>query len=570
VTLDDLPTHRGRERDVDSLISQGRYRRLRLVALTAVSVVAVVPLLIMAGVNYYQYRQAFRAELGQPMVSLVTSGKQGLESFLDERMSALQLLVRERTYGDLRDPAHLGRVLVNMKQAFGGFVDLGVLDDKGVQVTYAGPFELAGRSYESAPWYHEVTKHGSYVSDVFTGYRNAPHIVVAVEHDTDSGHFFVLRATIDTELINRLVASLATRPSSDAFLVDQARVLQTPSRIYGAALEQAQLPPLGPGGQPQLTQLTDGRGVDLMVSYARIEHSPFTLVLVSPQGELLAGWLALRRNLLVFLGVSVVLILAVVSVGTTYMVNRYREADMLRAAAYHKMEYTNKMAALGRLSAGVAHEINNPLSIITEKAGLLKDLLLMAKETPPKDRVLELVDSVLRSADRCGNITHRLLGFAKHMEVRSEAIDLDGLLVEVLGFLEKEATYRNITVDFAFPDAPPRIVSDRGQLQQVFLNIINNAFAAVDDHGRIEIGIRDTGSDAVAVWIADDGVGIAEEHLPHIFDPFFTTKKGAGTGLGLSITYGIVQKLGGDIAVQSKVGEGTRFTVTLPRGSTDV
>lgn len=570
MTLDDLPTHRGRERDVDSLISQGRYRRLRLVALTAVSVVAVVPLLIMAGVNYYQYRQAFRAELGQPMVSLVTSGKQGLESFLDERMSALQLLVRERTYGDLRDPAHLGRVLVNMKQAFGGFVDLGVLDDKGVQVTYAGPFELAGRSYESAPWYHEVTKHGSYVSDVFTGYRNAPHFVVAVEHDTDSGHFFVLRATIDTELINRLVASLATRPSSDAFLIDQAGVLQTPSRTYGAALEQAQLPPLGPGGQPQLTQLTDGRGVDLMVSYARIEHSPFTLVLVSPQGELLAGWLALRRNLLVFLGVSVVLILAVVSVGTTYMVNRYREADMLRAAAYHKMEYTNKMAALGRLSAGVAHEINNPLSIITEKAGLLKDLLLMAKETPPKDRVLELVDSVLRSADRCGNITHRLLGFAKHMEVRSEAIDLDGLLVEVLGFLEKEATYRNITVDFAFPDTPPRIVSDRGQLQQVFLNIINNAFAAVDDHGRIEIGIRDTGSDAVAVWIADDGVGIAEEHLPHIFDPFFTTKKGAGTGLGLSITYGIVQKLGGDIAVQSKVGEGTRFTVTLPRGSTDV
>jgi two-component system, NtrC family, sensor kinase len=116
----------------------------------------------------------------------------------------------------------------------------------------------------------------------------------------------------------------------------------------------------------------------------------------------------------------------------------------------------------------------------------------------------------------------------------------------------------------------PSTVADAGQLQQVFLNIINNAFAVVDDHGRIEIGIRDTGSDAVAVWIADDGVGIAEEHLPHIFDPFFTTKKGAGTGLGLSITYGIVQKLGGDIAVQSKVGEGTRFTVTLPRGSTDV
>jgi two-component system, NtrC family, sensor kinase len=262
-----------------------------------------------------------------------------------------------------------------------------------------------------------------------------------------------------------------------------------------------------------------------------------------------------------------VLILAVVSLGTTVMVNRYREADMLRAAAYHKMEYSNKMAALGRLSAGVAHEINNPVSIITEKAGLLKDLLLMSQETPPKDKVLELVESVIRSAERCGTITHRLLGFARHMEVRREPIDLDELLVEVLGFLEKEASYRNITVDFAFPETPPRIVSDRGQLQQVFLNIINNAFAAVDDHGRIEIGVREVEGDRVAVWIADDGVGIAEEHLSRIFDPFFTTKKGAGTGLGLSITYGIVKKLGGDIAVESTVGEGTRFTVTLPKGS---
>jgi two-component system, NtrC family, sensor kinase len=454
-----------------------------------------------------------------------------------------------------------------MKQSFGGFVDLGVLDDRGVQIAYAGPYQLEDRSYADAPWYRQVTQHGTYVSDVFTGYRNVPHSVVAVEHDTDAGRFFVLRATIDMEVINRLVAALATQPSSDAFLLDAEGVLQTPSRTYGAPLERTPLPALTSGGQAQLTELQDQRGENLALAYARIEHSPFTLVLMRPEQAQLAGWLGLRRNLLVFLGVSVVLILAVVSLGTTVMVNRYREADMLRAAAYHKMEYSNKMAALGRLSAGVAHEINNPVSIITEKAGLLKDLLLMSQETPPKDKVLELVESVIRSAERCGTITHRLLGFARHMEVRREPIDLDELLVEVLGFLEKEASYRNITVDFAFPETPPRIVSDRGQLQQVFLNIINNAFAAVDDHGRIEIGVREVEGDRVAVWIADDGVGIAEEHLSRIFDPFFTTKKGAGTGLGLSITYGIVKKLGGDIAVESTVGEGTRFTVTLPKGS---
>jgi signal transduction histidine kinase len=252
------------------------------------------------------------------------------------------------------------------------------------------------------------------------------------------------------------------------------------------------------------------------------------------------------------------------------MVNRARQADLQRAAAYHKMEYSNKMAALGRLSAGVAHEINNPVSIINEKAGLLKDLLLMSQEMPPKERMLELVDSVLRSADRCGGITHRLLGFAKHMEVRTETIELDELLKEVLGFLEKEAAYRNLTVDLDFPEEAPTIVSDRGQLQQVFLNIINNAFAAVDDGGRIEIGIRAMERERVAVWVQDTGVGIPEEHLNRIFDPFFTTKKGGGTGLGLSITYGIVQKLGGDITVKSRPGEGARFTIILPKGKAEL
>jgi signal transduction histidine kinase len=249
------------------------------------------------------------------------------------------------------------------------------------------------------------------------------------------------------------------------------------------------------------------------------------------------------------------------------MVRRARESDLKRAALYHKMEYTNKMAAIGRLGAGVAHEINNPLAIITEKAGLLKDLLTFSEETPPKEKMVELVDSVLRSAERCGGITHRLLGFAKHMDVGHEAIDLDNLLREVLSFLDKEAAYRRIRIDFAYGEEPPMVVSDRGQLQQVFLNIINNAFAAVDDGGHIEIGIEPVGEDSVAISVADDGVGIPEAQIRQIFDPFFTTKKGAGTGLGLSITYGIVQKLGGQISVRSQVGEGTSFTVTLPIGS---
>jgi len=568
--LDTIPDGLPPTEDDESLISEARYRRILLAAVSSVSVVAIVPLLIMTWVNYHQYERAFREEQTRPIVRFVANGKQSMEAFLSERTAALQYVLREETHDDLRDPDLLARVLANMKTAFGGFVDLGLIEADGTQVSYAGPYELEGRNYEDYPWFQEVIRRGVYVSDVFLGYRDFPHFVIAIFRETGPGQGFVLRATIDTDFIDRLVQTLLIQPGGDAFLLNGEGILQTRSRSYGGVLERARIPLLPFSTQTEILEVRDDAGETHIVAYALVDGSPFTLVLVSSGTALQAGWPALRRNLVLFLAASVVLILGVVIWGSNWMVNRAREADLHRAACYHKMEYTNKMAALGRLSAGVAHEINNPVSIITEKAGLLKDLLLMSETMPPKERMMDLVDSVLRSADRCGGITHRLLGFAKHMQVRAETIDLDLLLKEVLGFLEKEAAYRGLEVVLDFPEDPPTTVSDRGQLQQVFLNIINNAFAAVDDGGRIEIGIREVEPDSVAIWVADNGVGIPEEHLSHIFDPFFSTKKGAGTGLGLSITYGIVQKLGGQISVSSKVGDGTRFTVTLPRGKAQV
>ena len=554
------------EPDQGLLMSRSRYRKILWTAVLSVSVIAVLPLLIMTSVYYLQYQEAFHAELTRPMVRFAAHGKQSLESFLSERLSALTMVIREGSFEELRDSKDLTRLLKNLKQAFGGFVDLGVIDEEGVQVSYAGPYELEGKNYREHDWFDEVKQRGVYVSDVFMGYRNLPHFVIAIQQDLRPAEGFVLRATIDTDVINRLVRSLVVQVSGDAFIINQEGILQSPSRFYGDVLGRVPLPVLPYSTQAELVEMEDENGKPLIVSYAQIDRSPFTLVLLSSPGAMQAGWLSLKRELLVFLAISIVLILAVTIGGSTYMINRAQEADRKRAALYHKMEYANKMAAIGRLGAGVAHEINNPLSIITEKAGLLKDLLTMSEEQPPKDKLIGLLDSVLNSADRCGGITHRLLGFAKHMDVQKENINLDQLLREVLGFLEKEASYRDIHIVFDHTEEPPSIVGDRGQLQQVFLNIVNNAFAAVETGGRIEIGIKEAGEDAVVVSIADDGVGIAPDHLAHIFDPFFTTKKGAGTGLGLSITYGIVHKMGGKISVNSKMGEGTCFTVTLPRG----
>jgi signal transduction histidine kinase len=278
----------------------------------------------------------------------------------------------------------------------------------------------------------------------------------------------------------------------------------------------------------------------------------------------MANLFKIRNRLMWFLGISMIIIVIVILGSTSYVVRLLRKSEMRQAKVLHDMEYTNKMASIGRLAAGVAHEINNPLAIINEKAGLIKDFATLKPDFNYKDKTINGVDSILKSVERCSAITHRLLGFAKRMDVNTEVIDLELLLKEVVGFLEKEASLRNIEINFNIADELPSIASDRGQLQQVFLNILTNAYYAVREGGKIDIHANQVSKYDLEISIADTGVGISEENLEHIFEPFYTTKGKYGTGLGLSITYGIVQKLGGNISVKSKLGEGTQFSVHLP------
>ena len=295
-----------------------------------------------------------------------------------------------------------------------------------------------------------------------------------------------------------------------------------------------------------------------------INGTRLTLVVVN-QPTLLHKWGFLRINVLAMVGLSVIAILAVIWWGTSTLVSRIYEADQRRAAMLHQVEYTNKLASIGRLAAGVAHEINNPVSIINEKVGLMKDILALDDEFKYKEKLLDQARVVQDSVVRVSEITHRLLGFARHLPLRSEELHIEALIKEVLGFLGKEADYRNIQIALDIPPETKPLEADKGQLQQVLLNVINNALAAMENGGRIDIQVREPDQDHLAISIADTGTGISKEDINNIFTPFFSTKGDRGTGLGLSITYGIAHKMGGDIQVESEPGQGTTFTILLPR-----
>ena len=520
----------------------------------------------MTAISYQQFDAVLSAELREPIKRLIVGAKKSLENFISERVSALSFIINDRSFEELTDEDTFGSTFVNLKEAIGGFVELNLIDSDGNQRVYAGSHPLDDANCKDEAWFREIAFRGVYVSDVFMGHRGYPHFVIAVRREVGRGEFYVLRASISVDVLDDYVRSIALRPSSDAFIINKDGILQTHARSkdYGDILGKFPYEAPSYSSVHELVDISDREGGHLIMGYAHIERSPFILIVIKKPQEFMRGMLTLKKRLIWFLAASTSVILLVIFWGSAYMVKRIKDSDQRRAEAVRDIEYTSKMASIGRLAAGVAHEVNNPLAIINERAGLLKDLTVDSQASPPKEKLLENIESIINSVERCSTITHRLLGFAKRMDVQTQTIDMDSLVKEVLSFLGKEASYRNVTVNFHIPADLPNIESDRGQLQQVFLNIISNAFDAVPDGGRIDITSRRDDEDSISVTISDNGPGISQENLRHIFDPFFSTKKEYGTGLGLSITYGIIDRLGGEIEVRSQEGEGTSFIVRLP------
>ncbi|MEJ2108441.1 MAG: ATP-binding protein [Acidobacteriota bacterium] len=542
-----------------------RYGRMWRKTVIAVSAVSILPLVSITSVNYFLYRRSFQKEVTQPIPSIASVTKYSLESFIEERIAAAKYVSSRERSEDLFDEKNLARIFTRMRQSFGGIVDVGVIDSKGIMRTYAGPYDLKEKDYRDQDWFGKVLVRDVYVSDIFLGHRQLPHFVIAVKLESEQGTPIIFRATIDTEGLAQQLQIAGHIQHSDAFLLNRDGILQTQSRLFGEAFQKfpGPIPPYTEG--PQLVEDLTVQEESYVMGYSFIDRSSFLFVIIANRKDVLAGWQLYKNEMLAFLILSSLAILVLIMRITSTWVERIKQADLRREASLHNIEHTNRMASIGRLAAGVAHEINNPLAIINEKAGLIKDLLGMTDQKPvDKERLLKQTDSIIQSVTRCSDITHRLLGFARHMDIKIEPVAIDALIRDVLGFLEKEADYRDIQIDMNVADTLPTVHSDRGQLQQLFLNLINNAFEAMKKGGRLEITVGDRPPDRVMVKIKDDGIGIAQKDIEHIFEPFFSTKKTKGTGLGLSISYGIVKKLRGTIYVESELGKGTIFTVTLP------
>lgn len=230
--------------------------------------------------------------------------------------------------------------------------------------------------------------------------------------------------------------------------------------------------------------------------------------------------------------------------------------------AQAKLVHSEKLASLGRMAAGVAHEINSPLTGIVTFGHLLQ------KKFPEGSQDREDIDVIIEQANRCSNIIKGLLGFARATSAEKGAVNINDIVGSSLNMVKHKADFFNIKIVLNFDESLPSVKVDASQIQQVFLNMIINAADAMEGKGTFTVTTRtvdENGKKYVEVEFNDTGQGIAEENISKLFEPFFTTKPvGKGTGLGLAVSHGIVQDHGGKIRVTSTLGAGTSFFVRLP------
>ena len=551
------------------------YNRLfrRFVLLTMVC--SLVPLLLVGWWINIHYTRFAKSRMIDSFQTQLDHHRKIIELFLKERTSKLNVMARTHSRAQLTEGSKLHEVFEVLNRNDGSFTDLGVIDAGGNHLAYIGPYDLIDKNYADTFWFKEVMAKKITISDMFMGFRKVPHFIIAVLR-TEADKQWILRATIDTEIFRSLVESARVGHTGEVLLLNRSGVFQTSPRFSGKIMENAPFQT----GDPH-----DGIHIDILKGFQDVTDRKIPKQIVARTWLQEPCWmLAIRQDFtealdevnhanavtLIFLHLSAMIILIVTILITRHMITVIKRRDTEAEQLNKQYMQASKLASIGELSAGVAHEINNPLAIILTERQILIDMAAMAERMDPefKDQFTDSMAQIDVQIQRCKRITHNLLRFSRRTHSVIETVDLNAFIGEVVELMEREARTSGIKFFTDMAENLPELQSDPSQLQQVFLNLITNAMDAHDgkSYGTIRIT---TGPDAsgsgVQVKFTDTGSGIPKNIQEKIFDPFFTTKPvGKGTGLGLSICYSIIRRLGGDISVQSEPGNGTEFTLFLP------
>jgi two-component system NtrC family sensor kinase len=547
--------------------ANGHFRELFWRTLGRLLLLYFLPLFLLAFFFHLHYRNLVRDSLQAHLQVIAEHQANTFDLFLRERLVNLGNIIDDPRFGLSDLDRELPSLLRGLQMTSPAFVDLGVVSSDGSLTHYVGPVEYSSPvTYREEAWFKALLERDqrSVITEIYPGFRNQPHFTIAVRRG-EAGAYRIVRAALSPDRLAAYLATLEGANEVHAAIVTDQGVLQVATPTVGEVFRPSRFVP---PRQPERGFVSGGGPSDQPgYAYARLSETPWVLIVLdaTPGGE--AGFVAppdpfILVTLAVFLLAGVVILVRTRQVVTTRIAAEEHEAELSG-----QLVQAAKLASLGELAAGIAHEINNPLAIIAEEVGVLKDALepeFASEGSEPLD-LPDHLDAIHEAVFRCRDITRKLLTFVRKTEVSLQRQDLHELLDDVVDtMMGNELALSNVQVEKDYDPVVPHVLTDRNQLVQVFVNLVKNAIDAMPRGGHLGL-ITLLRGDSVLVSVRDTGCGIPAAHVERVFMPFFTTKDpGKGTGLGLSVSYTIIRNFGGEFYVESAPGKGSTFTVELP------
>lgn len=526
----------------------------------------LIPLSCLSVYFHFQFHVTLKETGKLNLAAIAESQRNTVDLFLQERLVNIYALFHSAAFSLSPSPDQMQVLLSRLRQASDAFVDLGFLNQSGFQIGYAGPYPfLQNKNYSQQEWFSQFMagERTHYISDIYLGFRNKPHFTIVARQVID-GIPYVLKATLDPDKFYLFLKTINHGKGVESAIINRQGHFQL-ADSQSLGLEHLQ------GFTPPHAVVSDASEINkngdaILVAHAWMKETPWALLVTEPLRVAYAQLYQARRIMWISSTIILAVVVAAIWFSTRTLIGKAKENAEVRQELHGQLLHATRLASLGELATGVAHEINNPMAIIVATTGVIKDMLNPDFHLPNDPATLtNELETIETAAFRVKGITQQLLNYGRKTHPELASCDINAILEDVLsGFKERELTLRNVLVQRNFQSGLPVVHVDPNQIRQVFLNLINNAGDAISGTGKITLSTR-LSDGRVQVCIADTGRGMDADQIKKIFNPFYTTKEvGKGTGLGLSVSLGIVESMGGTIEVQSLPRAGSAFTVTLP------
>lgn len=543
-----------------SILRDKHFRELRRNQLIRLSFTYLLPLVILIIFFQIEFNALDHESQILRLKAIAENQANILNLFLKERMVNLRNLIDNPSLQTPPSNEDMDYYLHELQLDSDAFIDVGFFDIKGIQITYAGPLELLKKKdYSEELWYINLlnSEKRHIFTDIYLGFRNNPHLTIAVKR-WENNKSLVMKASLDPKKIYEFMTS--TEQSGDVYIsiINRAGNYQLVSPSEGKVLE---LSPFSPPLTSKLDISETNQGEEhIIYAYTLLDEIDWA-VIVRKRG-INEGFWNMKKGMM-YLSTAILLLLSLIIYSRS---SKIAQMEIEKNIARNQLEHASKLASVGELAGGIAHEINNPLAIVASEVGLIRDI--MDPEFGLEfscENIEPHLQNIYDATFRCRDITRKLLSFVRHDDIELKQHNINDIINDLVdGFFERSLSVSNIKMNLNLQENLPVITTDGNQLRQVILNIINNAVDSITPPGEIEINTSCENT-LITIGITDTGKGIKKEDIDKIFMPFFTTKEvGKGTGLGLSVSYGIIKNLGGNIEVESIYKKGTTFKVKLP------